>query len=110
MEVHTYTLVANIEVSSVPYRKSREGVATIPLRRACYKNTSGGQGLKICYTYDIIFIILFVYLLVEKESGRAVSKASFTFCLTFERRRRRKYFVEFNLNLLIYIYISISET
>ena len=28
--VHTYTLVANIGVSNVPYRKSREGVATTP--------------------------------------------------------------------------------
>ena len=35
-EVHTYTLVAN-RGSSVPYRKSREGVATTPLRRTCYK-------------------------------------------------------------------------
>ena len=29
-EVHTYTLVANIGVSGVPYRKSREAVATTP--------------------------------------------------------------------------------
>ena len=29
-EVHTYTQVANIWVSSVSYRKSREGVATTP--------------------------------------------------------------------------------
>ena len=29
-EVHTYTLVANIGVSGVSYRKSREGVATTP--------------------------------------------------------------------------------
>ena len=29
-EVHTYTLVANIGVSGVPYRKSREGIATTP--------------------------------------------------------------------------------
>ena len=29
-EVHTYTLVANIGVSSILYRKSREGIATIP--------------------------------------------------------------------------------
>ena len=36
-EVHTYTLVANIGVSRVPYRKSTEGVATTPLRRTCYK-------------------------------------------------------------------------
>ena len=36
-DVHTYTLVANIGVSSIPYRKSREGVATTPLRRTCYK-------------------------------------------------------------------------
>ena len=29
-EVHTFTLVANIGVSGVPYRKSREGVPTTP--------------------------------------------------------------------------------
>ena len=28
---YLYTLVANIGVSNVPYRKSREGVATTPL-------------------------------------------------------------------------------
>ena len=36
-EVHTNTLVANIGVSGIPYRKSREGVATTPLGRTCYK-------------------------------------------------------------------------
>ena len=37
-EVLTYTLVANIGVSGVSYRKSMEGVATIsPLRRTWYK-------------------------------------------------------------------------
>ena len=37
-EVHTYTLVANIGVLGVPYRKSKERVATTPpLRRTCYK-------------------------------------------------------------------------
>ena len=35
-EIHTYTLVANIGVSGVPYRKSREGVATTPLRRTFF--------------------------------------------------------------------------
>ena len=44
-EFHTYTLVANIGVSSVPYRKSRDGIATPPFRRTFYKNTSGGWGL-----------------------------------------------------------------
>ena len=53
-EVHTYTLVVKIGVSSVPYRKSREGVATTPLRRTCYKNTSGGRGLrKMLYQYRV---------------------------------------------------------
>ena len=47
-EVHTYTLVANIGVSSVPYRKSREGVATtLPFVGRVTKNTSGGRGLRI---------------------------------------------------------------
>ena len=45
-EVHTYTLVPHIGVSGVPYRKSREGVATTPLFGGrVTKNTSGGQGL-----------------------------------------------------------------
>ena len=35
-EVHTYTLVANIGISGVPYRKSREGLKP-PLRMTCYK-------------------------------------------------------------------------
>ena len=46
-EVHTYTLVVNIEVSGVPYRKSREGVATTPLGGHVTKNTSGGRGLML---------------------------------------------------------------
>ena len=44
-EVHTYTLVANIGVSSVPNSKSREVVATTPLGGRVTKNTSGGRGL-----------------------------------------------------------------
>ena len=36
-EVRTYTLVANTGVSGVSYRKSREGVATTPFWRTCYK-------------------------------------------------------------------------
>ena len=34
-KIHGYTLVANIRVLDVQYRKVR-GVATPPLRRACY--------------------------------------------------------------------------
>ena len=48
-EFHTYTLVANIGVSCVPYRKSREGVATTPFGGCVTKNTSGGRGLKLIY-------------------------------------------------------------
>ena len=44
-EVHTYTLVVNIGVSGVPYRKSREGVATTRSGGRVTKNISGGRGL-----------------------------------------------------------------
>ena len=44
-EVHIYTLVANIGVSGVPYRKSREGGCN-KLQQRVTKNTSGGLGLK----------------------------------------------------------------
>ena len=47
-EVHTYTLVANIGVSGVPYRKSREGGCNNlppPFGERVTKNTSGGRGL-----------------------------------------------------------------
>ena len=43
-EVHTYTLVANIGVSGIPYRKSR-GLQQPPFGGRVTKNTSGGRGL-----------------------------------------------------------------
>ena len=62
-EVHTYTLVSNIGVSSVPYRKYREGVATTPLWRTCYKNTSGGRGLSLTRPLSM-FSMLFCLILI----------------------------------------------
>ena len=46
-EVHTYIPVANIGVSSIPYRKSREGAATTPppFGGRVTKNTSGERVL-----------------------------------------------------------------
>ena len=44
-EIHTYTLVANIGVSSILYRKSREGIATTPFWGCVTKNTSWRGGL-----------------------------------------------------------------
>ena len=57
-EVHTYTLVANIGVSSVenPYRKSREGNATPPFGGRVTKNTSGGRGLLHVSVLGFIYI------------------------------------------------------
>ena len=49
--VHTYTLVANIGVSGVLYRKSREGVTTTPFGgRVTKKKISGGRGLNTIIT------------------------------------------------------------
>ena len=45
-EVHTYTLVANIGVSSVPYRKSREGLQQPLFGGRVTKTASGGRGLR----------------------------------------------------------------
>ena len=58
-EVHIYTLVANIGVSSIPYRKSREGVATIPLRRTCYKKYLRKTRVKwsVEWQWSCVFII-----------------------------------------------------
>ena len=44
-EVNTYSLVVNIGVSDIPYRKSREGVATPPFGGRVATNTLGGRGL-----------------------------------------------------------------
>ena len=46
-EVHTYTLVVNMGVSGVLYRKSREGLQQPPpFGGRVTKNTSGGRGFK----------------------------------------------------------------
>ena len=49
-EVHTYTLVANIEVSGVTYGKSRKGVATTTLQRTCCKKYLWRTRVILCHT------------------------------------------------------------
>ena len=59
-EVHIYTLVANIGVSGVPYRKSREGLQHPSLEDVLQKkNTSGGRGLKVTSLYNTADCSLF---------------------------------------------------
>ena len=71
-EVHTYTLVANIEVSSVPYRKSREGLQQAPFGGRVTKNTSGGRGLK--------YIIGLRMTTLNTSKTLALDRVCFTLC------------------------------
>ena len=64
------SLVANIGGQGVPYRKSREGVGTTPLRRTCYKNTSGGRVLKSHNILECIGPYWIIYIVpVSPNSG-----------------------------------------
>ena len=56
-EVPTYTLVANIGVSCVLYRKS-VGDATTPFGRRVTKNTSGGRGSNVKSRRKFLHLIL----------------------------------------------------
>ena len=79
MDAHTYTLVANIGVSGVLHRKSREGVARTPARMACYKiphvfypDRKKCQKKKILWCYEFLCIKMWF------NFKKSIGKYSFT--------------------------------